>query len=73
VGFQTQKVFLGDLEVNVACKDQLEISIDKSKMGKDEIHVRFELEKDGNVVQTLPGFGELKIDLGNDYSHNWFV
>ncbi|WP_345993865.1 glycoside hydrolase family 57 protein [Sulfurimonas sp. HSL-1716] len=73
VGFETQKVFLDGLEVNVACKDQLEISIDKSKMKNGEIHIRFELEKEGSVIQTLPGFGELKIDVGNDYSHNWFV
>lgn len=73
VGFQTQTVFIGDLEVNVAYKNVLEMSIDKSKIHADDINIRFELEKDGMVVQTLPGFGELKIDLSNDYSHNWFV
>ena len=73
IGFDTGKTYIGDFEVNVACQDLLEISIDKSKMGKGDIKIRFELEKEGNVVQTLPGFGELKINLGNDYSHNWFV
>ncbi|MBU0632222.1 glycoside hydrolase [bacterium] len=73
IGVQTQTVFIGDLEVNVAYKNVLEMSIDKSKIDADDINIRFELEKDGMVVQTLPGFGELKIDLGNDYSHNWFV
>ncbi len=31
------------------------------------------LEKEGKVIQTLPGFGELKITLNDDYSRNWFV
>ena len=70
---KTEKTFFGNIEVDVACEDWLEVSIDKSKIDKDEISVRFEIEKDGVVVQTLPGFGELKIDLGSDYSRNWFI
>ncbi len=73
ISFDTQKIFLGKLEVDVACVDWLEIQIDKSKIDNDEIFIRFELEKDGNIVQTLPGFGALKIDLGSDYSENWFI
>ncbi len=70
---KTEKTFFGNLEVDVACEDWLEISIDKSKIDKDELSLRFEIEKDGIVIQTLPGFGELKIDLGSDYSRNWFI
>lgn len=73
ISFLTQKIFIGDLEVNIACDNTLEMSIDKSKIELDDIKIRFELEKDGIIVQTLPGFGELDIDLSNDYSHNWFV
>lgn len=73
VYLKTEKTFFGNLEVDVACEEWLEISIDKSKIDKDEISLRFEIEKDGIVVQTLPGFGELKIDLGSDYSRNWFI
>lgn len=73
INLKTEKTFFGNLEVDVACQDWLEVSIDKSKIDKDEISLRFEIEKDGIVVQTLPGFGVLKIDLGSDYSQNWFI
>ena len=71
--FDTQKIFIGNLEVLAMCDDLLEMSIDKSKITVDEISIKFELEKDGHIVQILPGFGELKIDLSNDYSRNWFI
>ncbi len=73
IHLKTEKTFFGKLEVDVACEDWLEVSIDKTKIDKDEISLRFEIEKDGIVIQTLPGFGELKIDLGSDYSRNWFI
>ena len=73
LSFETKKTFIGNLEVDTACGDWFEIAVDKNKIDKDEISIRFELEKDGNIIQTLPGFGELKIDLSRDYSQNWFV
>jgi len=73
ISVDRQKTMIGDLEVDVAYGDRLEIQIDKSTINQDEIAIRFELEKDGNIVQTLPGFGELKIDLNSDYSKNWFI
>ena len=71
--FDTKSFFIGDLQVHAMCEDQLEMSIDKSKITQDELLFKFELEKDGHIVQILPGFGELKIDLSNDYSRNWFI
>ncbi len=73
IKFKTQKTFIGDLEVDVACENWLEMSIDKTKIKEDEIFIRFEVKDGSKVVQTLPGFGELKLDLGNDYSQNWFI
>jgi len=73
IDFETEKTFIGDLEVEVACGSWLEMSIDKRMIKEDEISIRFEIQRDNKVIQTLPGFGELKIDLGNDYSQNWFV
>lgn len=73
IPFGANETFIDNLKVSVACGDWFEIYIDRSKIFNDEISIRFELEKDGKVIQTLPGFGELKIDLGDDYSHNWFV
>jgi len=73
VTFNENKAILGDLKVDVVCDSLLEISIDKTRIDVNEISIRFELEKDKSVIQTLPSFGELKIDLGNDYSQNWFI
>lgn len=73
VSFENKKTFVGTLEVEVACGNWLELSVNKTTIQNDEIFIRFELEQDDSVIQTLPGFGELKIDLGNDYSRNWFI
>jgi len=61
------------IEIRSVCKNLLEISIDKRDIDVDEISLRFEVIKDSRVIQTLPGFGELKLDLGNDYAQNWFI
>ncbi len=73
IDFEIQASFIGELELYVMCQDLLEMSIDRSKITIDEISIKFELEKDGQIIQILPGFGELKIDLSNDYSRNWFI
>ena len=73
IDFKTQNSFVGDLKIDLACGSWLEMSIDKRTIKEDEISFRFEILQDDKVIQTLPGFGELKIDLGNDYSQNWFV
>ncbi len=71
--FDTNKTSYRELKIETACENWLEMSIDRTKIDKDEISVRFELENDGRVIQTLPSFGELKIDLSRDYSQNWFI
>ncbi len=71
--FRTAETFIDNLKVEVVIGDWFEVCIDRSKIFHDEISIRFELEKDGKVIQTLPGFGELRMNLGDDYSHNWFV
>ena len=57
----------------VACRNWLEWKIECSGDCADSLSMRFELERDGIVVQTLPGFGELVIDLQTTYAANWFV
>jgi len=39
----------------------------------DKVHLRFEIEQNGTIVQTLPGFGALAMDLNEDYGANWFI
>ena len=61
------------IKIEVASKKFLEMRIDKSEIKAQQIQIRFELFQGSSVVQTLPGFGELEIDLTTDYSENWFV
>jgi hypothetical protein len=70
---ETKKSFLENLKIEIACDNWFEVCIDRTKIAINEISIRFELEKDTKVVQTLPGFGALRINLSDDYSHNWFV
>jgi len=70
---KSQKTSIGPLEVEVAYEDVFELSIDKELIDTDSISIVFEIEHDEKIIQSLPGFGELKIDIGNNYSKNWFV
>lgn len=63
----------GNINVEIFAKRWLEIRIDKVSIDADVIQLRFELFQDNIVIQTLPGFGELEINLRTDYSENWFV
>jgi len=62
-----------DLLIELVAKRWLEIRIDKSSIVAESVQFRFELFHENTVVQTLPGFGELEINLKTDYSENWFV
>jgi hypothetical protein len=59
--------------MEIACETWLEISIDLSAVEAGEIQLRFEIERDGIIIQTLPGYGELEINLETNYAENWFV
>jgi hypothetical protein len=41
--------------------------------GYDAVHLRFEIVQGKRIVQTMPGFGSLLIDLNETYAHNWFI
>ncbi len=61
------------IEIEVSSDKWLEIRISKKTIDVNIIQCRFEFEEKELVVQTLPGFGELELDLSTDYSENWFV
>lgn len=67
------KDIFGKIEVEIVASSRLEIRIAKSAIKENNVQFRFELSKGDTVVQTLPGFGELEIQLDTDYSENWFV
>jgi len=73
LSLQNQKVMLGDCELVLYVDYWIEMSLDISTIANETLSLRFELCSDTEVLQTLPGFGHLSIDLVRDYSSNWFV
>jgi alpha-amylase/alpha-mannosidase (GH57 family) len=76
IDFTTQKQYCrknGGIVFEVAFEDWLEIKIDASSIESQKLDFRFELSSGDAVIQTLPSFGELEIDMENDFSDRWFV
>jgi hypothetical protein len=61
------------IKLEIACDSWLELSLDFDSLEQNEIQLRFEIEKDGIIIQALPGYGELEIDLATTYAENWFI
>jgi len=52
----------------------IEMAVPRKLFGDlQRIHLRFEIEEQGKIIQTLPGFGALEMDLDEDYSKNWYI
>lgn len=57
-----------------AIDERLEIALPlDSFQGHNAIHLRFEIVQGAKIVQTMPGFGALLIELNETYAKNWFV
>ena len=39
----------------------------------DQITLNFEIRKDNKIIQTLPGYGLLEIEINKEYTKNWFI
>ncbi len=54
--------------------NRLEFSLPRSSFGKlKSVHLRFELISEGKTVQSLPGFGPLKIDMSENFATDWYL
>ena len=62
-----------DVQLQVAHGNWLEIALTYPPHADAQLGLRFELEHEGQIVQMLPGYGELKIDLHENYAKHWFV
>jgi len=70
---EKRNIIIDGVSMQATCDELLELCIQKQNLKAHEISIRFEIQKDGRVIQTLPSFGELKITIDDDCSHNWFV
>ncbi|MFA6136581.1 MAG: glycoside hydrolase family 57 protein [Sulfurimonas sp.] len=60
--------------ITIGLGSSFEIAIPKTLFAKmQKVHLRFEITEDKKIIQTLPGFGALKVQLNEDYSSSWFV
>jgi len=54
--------------------DLIELRLSKScAMHHTILHLRFELLTGEKIIQIVPSYGALKIDINEDYAANWFV
>jgi len=76
---ETIDIDLGDLpihgDIEAAMHSVLEIGVSKRHYFAEleRATLRLELVEDGQIVQVLPGVGELVVDLKEEYEKNWFV
>ncbi len=73
ISFHQKETLVQGIKIKSACKEWLEISLSKNKIKQKKIWLRFEIEESSTSLQTLPSFGELAIDLQDDYAKNWFI
>jgi len=73
VAFNAGKTTLNGLVIESACKQNLELSIEKSSLKATKIFIRFEIISDEKILQTVPGFGELSLNLNENYAKNWYI
>jgi len=65
---------LSNSNIEFAKDETIELSISKTLFeGIKVIHIRVEIEQNRRVIQILPSFDELKIDLEDNFSKNWFI
>jgi alpha-amylase/alpha-mannosidase (GH57 family) len=58
----------------MAVGERIEIALERSFAdGLSSLHLRLEIVEGDQIVQTLPGYGSLFIDLAQNFADNWFV
>lgn len=58
----------------LAVAERVELALSRSHFGaRSGVHLRFEIVEGERIIQTMPGFGSLFIDLEETYAGNWFV
>jgi len=73
ITFNMQKNYDND-GVRLAINERIELELSKEHC-KDAslVHLRFEILHGKEIIQTMPGYGALEINLEENYAANWFV
>lgn len=60
--------------IRIGIGTMIEMAVPRKLFGDlQHVHLRFEIEAHGKMIQTLPGFGALEMDFDEDYSKNWYI
>lgn len=60
--------------VQLAVDERIELALARWHFKEySTVHLRFEIVKGNDIIQTMPGYGALLIDLNETYAENWFV
>ncbi len=63
-----------DEGTRLAVDERLELSLSRAHFKTNStVHLRFEILQGSNIIQTMPGYGALFVDLDETYAENWFV
>ena len=63
-----------DKESQLAIGERVELALSRSHFkAYNAIHLRFEIVQGERIIQTMPGYGSLFVDLDETYAKNWFV
>jgi len=65
---------VGNKQVTFAFGERIELALSGEHfIGLDAFHLRFEIIEGDKIIQTLPGYGALHIDMNESYAEHWFV
>jgi len=60
--------------IELAIAERMEFSLSRALFKEhSSVHLRFEIAEKHKIIQTMPGFGSLFIDLDETYAENWFI
>lgn len=60
--------------IELVVDERLELAIARTHFEDYElVHLRFEILNENDIIQMMPGYGALSIELNETYLENWFV
>jgi alpha-amylase/alpha-mannosidase (GH57 family) len=58
----------------LAIDERMELALSRVHFqAYDTVHLRFEIVQDNRIIQTMPGYGSLPINVNETYADNWFI
>ncbi len=63
-----------DKDTTFVIAERMELALSRRHFKEhNTVHLRFEIVRGNEIVQTMPGYGALWVDMDESYASNWFV